>query len=196
MNLNDDQFYAAIRPLFGKLTTDQILNFNKILNSSLRENLISAMTGSKPDKQSLSTKGAAFIAQWEGLKLRAYKDSGGIWTIGIGTIIYPNGSKVREGDTCTEAQAYEWFKAYIVGVEDLIAKSIKVPLTQNQFDALVSLIYNIGATQFIGGSVDDKINSGDIKAAIATWKQYRLVKGKAVQGLINRRNAETALFLS
>ncbi len=197
MTINDDDFYASIRPIFGKLTKTQVTNFNTILESTYRENLISAMLGTTSKSlQRLSTKGAEFIAQWEAIKLKAYRDTGGVWTIGIGTIVYPNGVKVKEGDTCTREQAFAWFKDYIVGVEDLIHKTIKVPLTQNQFDALVSLIYNIGATQFIGGTVDDKLNAHQTTAALDTWKKYRLDNGKVIQGLINRRNAEVALFLT
>ena len=197
MSISNDDFFATIKPLFGKFTQPQVDNFNVILASNLRENLIAAMIkASTPSLQRLSTKGAEFIAQWEGIKLKAYKDTGGVWTIGIGTIIYPNGKKVKEGDICTKEEAYSWFKDYIVGVEDLIHKSIKVPLTQNQFDALVSLIYNIGSTQFIGGSVDDKLNSHQTSAALETWKKYRLDNGKVIQGLVNRRNAEVALFLT
>lgn len=197
MGLTDDQFFATLKPKLGPWNQVQVNNFNAILASQFRENLIAALIPSTQKVvQSLSTSGAEFIAHWEGIKLKAYKDTGGVWTIGIGTIVYPNGTKVKAGDICTKEQAYEWFKDYIVGVEDLIHKTIKVPLNQHQFDALVSLIYNIGATQFISGSVDDKLNAGNTSAALETWKKYRMDNGKVVTGLVNRRNAEVALFQS
>lgn len=197
MTLSDKEFFSTIKPMFGSFSQSQVDNFNVILGSQFRTNLIAALIPSTTKVvQRLSTKGAEFIALWEGIRLKAYKDTGGVWTIGIGTILYPNGVKVKEGDTCTKDQAYAWFKDYIVGVEDLIHKTIKVPLNQNQFDALVSLIYNIGSTQFVGGTVDDKLNAGNTSAAIETWKKYRFDNGKVVSGLVNRRNAEVALFLS
>ena len=191
--MSDKEFYDRIRPLFGKLTTQQVTEFNKILASSLRDAFIAGMIGTT---MRLSDVGVKFIEQWEGLKLKAYRDSKGLPTIGIGTTRYPDGRKVQMGDTCTVAQAREWFKYDVARFEKHINQIIRVPLRQNQFDALVSLVYNIGEEGFAGGTVDDKINSGNITAALDTWKKYINSGGKVVPGLINRRNAEVALFQS
>lgn len=194
----DDAFFAAARAKFGSLTTSQVICFNNILSSDFREDLLKSfkIDLDTATQAGLSVKGLDFLSLWEGLKTTAYQDSVGIWTIGIGTIRYPNGKKVQKGDTCTKEQAYAWCKDYMSGVEACIARIVKVPLNQNQYDALCSLIYNIGESAFINGTVDDKLNKGDFKAALETWGQYRKAGGKVTQGLVNRRNAEIALFNS
>ena len=100
------------------------------------------------------------------------------------------------GDTCTKAQAYEWFKFDVARFEAFVNRVIKVPLNQNQFDALISLVYNIGETNFTEGSVDDKLNSKQFDAALKTWALYVNSGGKKIDGLVNRRNAEIKLFKS
>ena len=84
------------------------------------------------------------IRLFEGCFLKAYKDSVGIATIGIGTIKYPNGVAVKMGDTCTEDQAYEYLNHEVESKVAAINKLLTgIQLNQNQFDAIVSLTYNI-----------------------------------------------------
>ena len=194
--MNDTEFYNKLRSLCGTLKQNQIDNLNPILNSAFRKNLIEGLFGIKSGLMSLSPKGIAFIELWEGLKLKAYRDSKGLPTIGIGTTRYPDGTKVKMGDTCTKAQAYEWFRFDIARVEAFVNRVIKVPLNQNQFDALISLVYNIGETNFTEGTVDDKLNAKQFEAALKTWLLYVNSGGKKIDGLVNRRHAEVNLFKS
>lgn len=194
--MNDTEFYNKLRSLCGALKQNQVDNLNPILNSAFRQNLIEGLFGATSGLMSLSPKGIAFIELWEGLKLKAYRDSKGLPTIGIGTTRYPDGTKVKMGDTCTKAQAYEWFKFDVARFEAFVNRVIKVPLNQNQFDALISLVYNIGETNFTEGSVDDKLNSKQFDAALKTWALYVNSGGKKIDGLVNRRNAEIKLFKS
>ncbi|HAX78659.1 MAG TPA: lysozyme, partial [Cyanobacteria bacterium UBA11372] len=85
------------------------------------------------------------IKKWEGLRLHAYKDPVGIPTIGYGTIRYPNGQKVQIGDTITQQEAEAFLQLECDEVAEKVSKLVSgISLNQNQFDALVSLCYNIG----------------------------------------------------
>ena len=92
----------------------------------------------------MSTAGITLICSFEGLKLKAYDGGGGVWTIGYGTTIYPNGIKVKKGDTCTLEQAKSYMAHDLKKFELVVNSAVTVDLNQNQFDALVSLTYNIG----------------------------------------------------
>ncbi|WP_333669035.1 lysozyme [Acinetobacter guillouiae] len=93
-----------------------------------------------------SNSGINLIKGFEGLRLKAYDDGVGIWTIGFGTIKYPNGVRVKKGDTCTESQAEEYLRNDLVVFENAINRLVKVPLNQNQFDALLALRMNTWTT--------------------------------------------------
>lgn len=140
------------------------------------------------------------LISFEGLKLKAYQDSAGIWTIGIGTIKYPDGKKVSKGDTCTKEQAIEWatFEAeHKAGT--LSGLLINVPVTQNQFDALLSLVYNIGAGAFAASTLLKRVKGkpGDIREAFLMWNKATVNGVKvAIPGLTKRRNKEADLYLS
>lgn len=193
--MTDQEFYTKLRALCGSIKQAQVDNLNPILASSFRKNLVEGLFGISAGKH-LSAAGINFIELLEGLKLKAYPDSKGLPTIGIGTTRYPDGTKVKLGDTCTKAQAYEWFRFDIARFEAFVNRVIKVPLNQNQFDALVSLVYNIGETNFTASSVDDKLNAKQFDAALKTWLLYVNSGGKKIDGLVNRRQAEVKLFKS
>ena len=142
----------------------------------------------------ISNNGINLIKQWEGLKLKAYKCSAGVSTIGIGTTRYPNGLAVKMGDTITEAQAIEYFKHDIKAFEQDIARYVKVPLTQNQYDALVSFIYNVGAKAFSTSTMLKRINECEYDRAAAEFVKWSKAGGKVILGLVNRRKAERDLF--
>ena len=146
-------------------------------------------------KHSLSNNGMSLLEQFEGLRLEAYLDSAGIATIGWGSIKYPNGNKVKLGDKITKAQAKEYKLHDLKEFESTVNTSVKVPLTQNQYDALVSLSYNIGSGAFKNSTLLKRLNSGDYKGAAEQFLAWNKVSGKKVQGLVNRREAERNLFL-
>ena len=132
----------------------------------------------------------------EGLRLVAYLDSVGVWTIGYGD----TGPGVVKGLVITKAQAEERLRKRLVEFEGHVNRAVKVRLTQNQFDALVSLVYNIGPTNFNNSTLLRKLNAGDYVGAadqFLVWNKGR-VDGKLVviDGLTNRRKAERQLFVS
>ena len=119
-----------------------------------------------------------------------------MWTIGFGTTVYPNGIKVKKGDTCTEAQAKAYMAHDLKKFETAVNNAVTVPLSQNQFDALVSLAYNIGTNAFSGSTLVKKLNSNDFRGAADQFDVWVNAGGKRMQGLVNRRGKEKALFLS
>jgi len=145
-----------------------------------------------------SAAGIAIIKREEGLRLRAYLCQGKVWTIGWGTTVYPNGRRVRPGDTCTVQQAEEYFAHDIVAFEARVFSMIRVPVTQNQFDALVSFAYNVGDGKdgLLTSTLLRLLNAGDYAGAAGQFKRWNLADGKVSQGLIKRRATERDLFLS
>ena len=147
-------------------------------------------------KKTISEIGLKLIAQFEGCYLQAYLCPANVWTIGIGTTVYPNGVKVKKGDKCILEQAHEYLAHDMIEFEKTVNDSVKVPLSQNQFDALVSLAYNIGTNAFSGSTLVKKLNSNDFRGAADQFDVWVNAGGKRMQGLVNRRGKEKALFLS
>lgn len=136
-----------------------------------------------------------YIASKESFKPKPYKDSGGLLTIGYGTRLkyYPELNGVK---TISQNQAKQYLKKHIDGnVKSAITKYVKVPLDQNKFDALVSLIYNIGRKNFINSELLKKINSLDDYGISMEWKKWNKDrKGNVLNGLNTRRQEELDLF--
>ncbi|ARG33970.1 MULTISPECIES: lysozyme [Acinetobacter] len=142
-----------------------------------------------------SNAGLNLIKGFEGKRLNAYDDGVGVWTIGFGTIKYPNGVRVKKGDTCTEQQAETYLKNDLTKFEVAINKLVKVPLTQNQFDALASFTYNLGETNLANSTLLKKLNKSDYQGAADQFLVWNKAGGKVMKGLVRRREAERALFL-
>ena len=143
----------------------------------------------------LSQNGVSFIKSHEALRLKAYQDSKGVWTIGWG-----HTKNVHPGDVITREQAEQFIRDDFAWVErtlntDLVASRDKPLVTQNEFDALCSLVFNIGAQAYLDSTVRRKIKQGDKMAAARAFKMWVYSDHKFVQGLANRRADETHLFL-
>lgn len=144
-----------------------------------------------------TTTAKNIIIKWEQVKLTAYKDSGGVWTIGIGsTWNWDESRKVRSADVITEATAYRWFNKEFSIVLENIKDLITVPVTNNQLSALVSLVYNIGLPAFRESDLLEKLNQGKSKEVVAAeFDRWIYDNGHIITGLINRRKDEKELFL-
>ena len=177
----------------GILTQAQVVATDKLL--SIDFDAVKKMLG-VPELMSVSAKGIDLICSFEGLRLTAYDDGVGVWTIGFGTIKYPNGVRVKRGDTCTLEQAKSYMKHDLIEFEHTVNSLVKVPLNQNQFDALVSLTYNIGSGAFKSSTLLKKLNLSDYKGAADQFDVWVNAGGKRMQGLANRRAKEKSLFLS
>lgn len=140
-------------------------------------------------------KGIDLIKSFEGLKLNAYICPAGIPTIGYGTTRV-NGQTVQMGSIITESQAVGYLKADLQQFESAVNGAVKVPVTQNQFDALVSFTYNLGAGNLRSSTLLKKLNAGDYAGAADEFPKWNKAGGKELAGLTRRRNAERDLFLS
>ncbi|WP_010117524.1 lysozyme [Acinetobacter sp. P8-3-8] len=140
----------------------------------------------------ISTNGIDLICSFEGLRLKAYDDGVGVWTIGYGTTMI-NGTKVKKGDTCTLEQAKSYMAQDLKQFESAV-NQVKVPLNQNQYDALVSLAYNIGVSAFLNSTLLKKLNAKDYKGAAEQFLRWNRAGGKVMRGLTNRRAKERKLF--
>lgn len=141
-------------------------------------------------------KAVKLIKKFEGFYANTYYDPVGILTIGYGTIAYPNGQKVKMGDFVTEAKASEYLQLHIEkDILPAMSELIKVTLTENQFSALVSFVYNLGSGNLKKSTLLKKLNEEDYLGAANEFPKWVKAGGKTLQGLVNRREAEKALFL-
>ena len=145
----------------------------------------------------LSTNGFNLLAELEGVVLNPYKDSVGIPTIGIGSTYYEDGTKVTMKDKAiTKERAIQLAKNVVKSFEARVNKSILLPMTQNQFDAMVLLCYNIGESSFARSSVVRNFNAGNLQKAADSFLLWNKAGGKVSKSLTNRRQKERNLFLT
>lgn len=143
----------------------------------------------------ISLKGVNLIKYFEGLKLKAYKCSAGVWTIGIGTTIYKDGTKVKQGDIISEAFAIELFQNDIKKFEKQVSSLVTSKINQNQFDALVSFAYNLGAGALGKSTLLKKVNANPNDGTIILeFEKWVSAGGVKLEGLIKRRKAESKLY--
>ena len=138
----------------------------------------------------INDEGLALIKRWEGLKLEAYRDVGGVLTIGYGS----TGSHVHAGLKITESQAEAMLVRDLQRFEKAVDLAVKVDLTDNQFAALVSLAFNIGVGAFQGSTLLKVLNAGRYDDVPAQFMRWNKVGKKVVDGLTNRRAAECGLW--
>ncbi|WP_353161960.1 lysozyme [Acinetobacter guillouiae] len=142
----------------------------------------------------ISNTGINLIRGFEDLRLKAYDDGVGVWTIGYGTTAI-NGVAVKKGDTCTVDQAKSYMAQDLKKFESAVNTAVKVTLNQNQFDALVSLTYNIGIGAFKSSTLLKKLNAKDYKGAAEQFPRWNRGGGRVLNGLVKRRKIEMELFL-
>ena len=139
----------------------------------------------------VSKNGIAFIRDHEGCRLTAYKDGGGVWTIGVGH----TGKDVHSGQTISQFEADELLEM------DLQEHDVSLYLdgcktSQNQFDAMTSLAFNIGMERFHNSTVLKRHKLGNFIGAANAFLLWRFDNGKPVEGLSRRREAERKLYLA
>ena len=139
--------------------------------------------------------GRELIKEFEGFRDKAYLCSAGVPTIGYGTTMYPDGRKVALGDKCTKAEAETYLRHDLIARENMVEKYVTVPLTQNQYDAVVSFAYNIRPLDFITSTFVKLLNAKDYVAAAEQLPRWNKVNKQPILGLTRRRAAERALFL-
>jgi lysozyme len=140
----------------------------------------------------ISKEGKDLIKLFEGLRLKAYKCSAGVWTIGYGNTFYENGNKVQPNDLISKERAEELFNLLLPKYERIVNNKLKVDVKQNEFDALVSHTYNTGGST----TLFKLVNMNSDKEKIKYWflNKYITANGKVLKGLKNRRLKEWELF--
>lgn len=141
--------------------------------------------------KSMSLGDVDLIKESEGLRLKAYLPTpNDVWTIGYG-----HTKTAKPGMKITQRGAEELLKHDLAWVEAALARYVKVPLNQNQYDALASFVYNLGATNFKNSTLLKKLNAGDYRGAADQLPRWNKQKGKVLRGLTIRRAKERDLFL-
>ncbi|HGM7072175.1 TPA: lysozyme [Serratia marcescens] len=144
----------------------------------------------------ISKSGIELIKRFEGLRLKAYQDSVGVWTIGYGWTQPVDGKKVGPGMQIDQATADRLLKCGVVQYEQGVNQLVKVKITQGQFDALVSFAYNLGLRSLSTSTLLQKLNAGDKQGAADQFGRWVNAGGKRLDGLVKRRAAEREMFLS
>ena len=136
-----------------------------------------------------SKAGIQLTERFEGCRLAAYPDAGGVWTIGYG---HTHG--VIEGMTCTREQAQIWLEQDIQAAADAVNRLVTVALKQSEFDALVDFVFNLGAGAFARSTMLKDINAENLAAAALQFPLWDRDAGRVLAGLLHRRLAEEAEF--
>ena len=137
----------------------------------------------------ISQEGLSLIKKFEGCELEAYKCAAGVWTIGYGST-----KGVEEGNTITQEEADKLLLDEMEEYEGYINDMVKVDLKQNEFDALVSWVYNLGSSNLSSSTLLQKLNTKEWDDVPNQIKRWNKAGGKVLQGLIRRREAEALFF--
>jgi len=162
-----------------------------------------------------SEKGLALIEHYEGIRSLAYRCPAGVWTIGIGTTIYPDGTPVKEGDRISYDQARDYLMHDLRKIEYQLGQMLTIRLLQHQFDALVSFAYNVGCNALRKSTLLRYVNARETNTSIEytflMWTKCAGIPGidddhdgqvdesgekKVSQGLTKRRRSEAWLFIN
>lgn len=138
----------------------------------------------------ISQAGKDLIISFEGIRLEAYKCPAGVWTIGVGSTV----PAVHAGEVITKQQALARFDKDLTKFENAVDRLVKVPLTQNQFDALVSFTFNVGEGALAKSTLLKKLNAGDYDTVPSELMKWTKGGGKELPGLVRRRRAEAAMW--
>ncbi len=144
--------------------------------------------------RTISDHGISLLKKWEGSSNAAYRDSGGAWTIGVGHLIKPTEQDLI-GATLTNAEVDSLLRADLAWAEKAVNDAVKVNLTQNQFDALVSFTFNVGTSAFLDSTLLKRINArAEARQVSYEFMRWTKDNGRDVPGLVNRRKKELGLY--
>jgi len=149
----------------------------------------------------LSENGSKLLVEWEGgFQLKPYLDSGGLETIGCGHLL--TADELESGQCCGEEYAnglsedacWKLFAQDVAWAEKAVDEGVTVVLNQNQFDALVSFVFNVGSGAFKSSTLLRVLNMGQYEQVPSELRRWNKVAGEVVQGLVNRREKEIGLW--
>ncbi len=147
--------------------------------------------------RTVNEQGIELIKHFESLKLKAYQDSVGVWTIGWGhTGLTHRDGTVYEGREITEQEAVALLKRDLKTFEEVVERCVDVEINDNQFSALVSFAFNLGGTNLSRSTLLKKLNDGQHFNASKEFKKWSKAGGRRLAGLVRRRISERNLFCS
>jgi lysozyme len=141
----------------------------------------------------ISFNGINTLKTFEGFRKDAYLDTGGVWTIGYGTIRWKD-KPVEQGMTITEPEAELALQADLAWAQTAVNQLVRVPLKQTMFDSLVSFVYNVGESAFRKSTMLRKLNNKDYVGAGNEFPRWVFDNGKEIKGLVARRRIEQSMF--
>ena len=143
-----------------------------------------------PQAMKISQDGINFIKRWEGLRLSAYRCPAMVWTIGYG-----HTKTARRGMKITEAEAERLLRQDVKVYEYSVQKLVKVTLSQNQYDSLVSFCFNVGRGAFAQSTMLRVLNQSNYQRTAKEFHKWVHAGRKVLPGLVSRRKAESEMFL-
>jgi lysozyme len=138
----------------------------------------------------INSQGVKLIKSFEGMELEAYQDTVGVWTIGYG-----HTKTAEPGMVITEAKAEELLRQDLEEFEEAVTEAVQVSINSNQFSALVSFCFNLGADSLFQSTLLKLLNQGDFQGAADQFPRWNKAGRQVLEGLTRRRKAERALFL-
>jgi lysozyme len=156
----------------------------------------------------VSDKAIAVIKHHEGVRTKPYQCPALLWTIGVGHVIDPNHGRIPLAErkslpipdgwnrTISMEEVDGILKRDLASFERGVERYCPVPLTQGQFDALVSFSFNVGLGTLQRSTLRQKVLRGDMAGAAEEFLKYTIGGGKVLKGLVSRRNDEKSLFLN
>lgn len=141
-----------------------------------------------------SEKFTELMINFEGEILKGYLDPAGLLTVGIGHLVDVKTEPYRLNQPITKEESRRLFERDTAWAVKAVNKLARVSLTQNQFDALCSFVFNVGERAFAGSTMLRLLNQGDYKGAALEFPKWNKSQGKVLKGLVRRRAAEKALF--
>lgn len=145
------------------------------------------------DQMKINAAGLTIIKESEGLRLKSYRCPAGVWTIGYG-----HTAGVKSGQVCTLEQAEHWLREDVEWAEKAVSDMVTVPLSENQFSALVSWVFNVGASAAKRSTLVKLLNNGEMTGTVVEreFKRWNKGGGKVLPGLVIRRAKEADLFVA
>lgn len=181
-------FWDKIKELFmGNPYKNMITAINDTFKKA--QDLLNKGLAQSTDKGVTSDNGVDIIKTFEGYRSRAYKDAVGVYTIGYG-----HTKGVKAGDVITKEKAEIYLREDLKDAENAVNKYVTVPLTQNQFDALVSFTFNLGAGNLKRSTLLKLLNQKQYSEASGQFSRWVYAGGKKLNGLVTRRETEARLF--